>query len=1320
MKKLYFALLLFFFSSLFLQSANTTVPEDWLGRVPVPSGSEVEVVKFKTDQIVYAGTNGSGLYVSYDAGTGWVKLTGFPEDFPCIKDFLIAPNKDLYAATYGGGVYYSKDNGATWQPKNTGLKNLYTQALAITRTGKLLCGTYGGGIYYSDDKGENWVRTDKGLRNDNVTCITEMRSGFIMAGTYGGGFFVSRDTCKTWLVANTLLTNIFINDLAKDPAGHVFAATNGAGAMMTDDGITWHIYSNLFHYKGNSNITPILDTAITTVGSNGYQLLMGTRSAGMYFYDDLWVCWQNTGDFTVGITACDVSPSGMILATRTVGDVTRSTDNGMTWDQSAKQIVKSDSADYADDENFLKIFTSRYDNSLISISKSDSMRKIYKSTNHGNNWQYLGEIKSKKVNDLEVTKEGNIFIAADEGIFISTNAGKTFDLSLAPKDLSNWRFTDIEYDSIINCWAAVFKNLIEPEIPSSPPTVISRIYKSIDKGLTWTFKNYGAYYIQDFHIDIKGIWYFNLVQIPGKDNYFVKSLDHGASKINVYDFKTAAYCYGNDRKLYYYKCYDEGFSNIYVSENFDLPFSQIPFTPDNTFSATMWYIRKMTVDIYGNLYIGVLNSSISQGQIYEVYKTSDMGLHWQNLRGSYNIDIIRGLCSDPEGYTYVLTNALYKVIDSVSLKAPKTISPKYAQMGEEINPVFAWERAKYAEEYELQIDQTDLFYTPFETNVTGDTSCKVVLDLKFNQEYYWRIRSKTHHSRSGWRIGKFTTGMEAPFLISPEKGKLGVPLNAALKWHKKEDATHYTIQVAEDENFDKIVYSQDKHPDTTITTDKLTGLKTYYWRVKAFTSNNASSWSEVWNFRTVMGPPQLIYPENNSMDKLLSEQFKWHKSAEAETYFIQVAKDTAFTDLFFEGSAGADTFKIIDNMLPETDYYWHISSVNTVGTSEYSERWTFRTSFKPVELLLPVNKMVNIPLNTLFTWLEHNGGSQYQIQISKVEDFKTTIVDEKVNNLLEYQTNKLEYYKDYFWRVRLIVGTRVGLWSEIWKFKTGILTADLLNPPDKSIDQPTTIKFKWYEVVGAKYYQLQISKNEEFTNIVYSMDSLNKAEQYKEDLEPELLYYWHVRAWNDESYGTSQWSQVWTFTTGEVTLILRNPKTGTTGVAIPTLLFWFSATTSEYYHLQVAKDADFTNVICNKDSIYDTKWTLAKTDVETNTNYFWRVKGVSQKYTTPWSETWQFTTGEVSVKESELFTSIKLYPNPTGSKAELSINYAEACDAKILITTAEGKIIRTDAIRLLLGETRYEIDAEHLTSGTYYITIVTPSGYVTRELVVVK
>ncbi len=1316
MKKVLFTLLLLLTFHITVFAALTRAPEDFLGRVPIPGGTEVEVLKFKTDLIAYAGTNGSGLYVTYDAGSNWAKLTGFPAEFPNIRDILVTQNKEIFVATYGGGIFYSKDNGATFTAKNSGITNLFTQALAMTKDGKLICGTYGSGIFYSLNYGATWVRTDHGLRYDNINSIQVMNNGYIVAGSYGGGFYVSRDTCKTWLVSNTQLKNVFINDLVKDLTGKLYAATNGAGVMFTGDGIQWITYSNKWHKPYDGFTVPLLDTAVTAVGVNQYQTLMGTRSAGMYFWDDLWNAWASTGPLSVGITACAVSPNGTIVATRSYGDVIRSTDNGTTWIICSKKVVDIDLEAYNNSPTFLNLFVGKFDNSLISVTDKGTSQELSISKDHGNTWKYLNSIATTDVFDVEILPDGAIFVADENGIHKFATATGTFDLVLDnPSDNNNfYRFQEIEYNDSTKTFFAVYQ-LLEPADPATPPPdppwkrLEYRLYKSFNKGQTWTFTTYGEKALNTMSCEPNGDVYLSI------DGNFSKSVDNGAVFTTLF-VNPGRLTYGKEGNLYYY----DNLNKIHVLKNKKGIWMNMAFTPEILVADDAWSIQSIGSNRNGDFYVSIRIQIPSQGYMYELYMTSDGGVNWQTMKGCYNMDKIRYIRADNNGYTYLLTNSLYKVLNPMNLKPPTIIEPKSNFMGAEINPILKWHTAPLAEEYELQVDPTDLFDSSFETNVTGDTNCKIVLDLAFNQQYYWRIRSKTHSALSAWVEGSFTVGMEPPMLISPEKGKVGVPLNANLKWHKLVDATHYTIQVATDMDFNKIVFEQLNHPDTTIATPKLTGLKTFYWRVKAFTTVNASRWSDVWNFRTVLGPPALIYPENNSIDKLLSEQFHWRKADEAQTYYIQVSKNGTYSDLLFDGNVGADTFKLIDNMLPETDYFWHVSSVNTEGTSEYSGTWTFRTSLKAIDLVTPLNKKVNVALDGKFSWQHHNGGSQYQIQISKVADFKTTVVDDKVNTVLEYQTNKLEYYKDYFWRVRLVIGTRIGLWSEIWAFKTGIQTTSLMNPPDKSVNQPTTLKFKWNEVTGAKLYQLQISKNVSFTDLVYSMDSLDKPEQYVEDLEPEILYYWRVRAWNAESYGTAQWSNVWTFTTGKVTLILRNPKSGTTGLAIPILLTWFAASPSEYYQIEIAKDNAFENIIFGKDSIYDTKLSMTKTELEIHTNYFWRVKGISKVYSTDWSDTWQFTSGELSVGESELFSSVKLYPNPTGNKAELYINYAEYCDAKILISTAEGKILKTDAVRLISGETRYEINAEHLNTGTYYITIITPSGYITRELVVAK
>ncbi len=90
----------------------------------------------------------------------------------------------------------------------------------------------------------------------------------------------------------------------------------------------------------------------------------------------------------------------------------------------------------------------------------------------------------------------------------------------------------------------------------------------------------------------------------------------------------------------------------------------------------------------------------------------------------------------------------------------------------------------------------------------------------------------------------------------------------------------------------------------------------------------------------------------------------------------------------------------------------------------------------------------------------------------------------------------------------------------------------LIYPENTQKGLSEEINFKWYPVAGAEYYQLQISKNDNFTNLVYSMDSITTTEHNVPDLEKDILYYWRVRVWNPECIGTAFWSEVWTFKTG--------------------------------------------------------------------------------------------------------------------------------------------------------------------------------------------
>ena len=77
--------------------------------------------------------------------------------------------------------------------------------------------------------------------------------------------------------------------------------------------------------------------------------------------------------------------------------------------------------------------------------------------------------------------------------------------------------------------------------------------------------------------------------------------------------------------------------------------------------------------------------------------------------------------------------------------------------------------------------------------------------------------------------------------------------------------------------------------------------------------------------------------------------------------------------------------------------------------------------------------------------------------------------------------------------------------------------------------------------------------------------------------------------------------------------------------------------------------------------------------------------------------------------------AVSLYPNPASDNATLDINGLNQ-DAKIVISDLQGRILSQDNINA--GTTRYTINVSDMTSGVYYIRIITNNVVSTQKLIV--
>jgi hypothetical protein len=92
--------------------------------------------------IVYAGSNGDGVYKSTDGGNSFARV-GSPAVGVVLS--IVKSGSKLYAGTAGGGVSVSEDGGATW--RNAGVPRSMALMLSVDGEGSVYAGTNFHGAY---------------------------------------------------------------------------------------------------------------------------------------------------------------------------------------------------------------------------------------------------------------------------------------------------------------------------------------------------------------------------------------------------------------------------------------------------------------------------------------------------------------------------------------------------------------------------------------------------------------------------------------------------------------------------------------------------------------------------------------------------------------------------------------------------------------------------------------------------------------------------------------------------------------------------------------------------------------------------------------------------------------------------------------------------------------------------------------------------------------------------------------------------------------------------------------------------------------------
>jgi len=405
--------------------------------------------------------------------------------------------------------------------------------------------------------------------------------------------------------------------------------------------------------------------------------------------------------------------------------------------------------------------------------------------------------------------------------------------------------------------------------------------------------------------------------------------------------------------------------------------------------------------------------------------------------------------------------------------------------------------------------------------------------------------------------------------------------------------------------------------------------------------------------------PTLSAPANGLTGVAVPTTLSWAASAGATSYTLQVSTANDFSTTVYSQSGLTATSQSVPGLTTGSTYYWRVSATNANGTSDYSTVYSFSTVDAPPAapvLIYPSDGAPDISLNPTLTWNASSGALTYNLQVSTVNDFSTTVINLTGINSTSYSLTNLTQGIVYYWRVSATNANGTGSYSNTRTFRAIITSAPStptpLTPATTSTGVSLNPTFTWTNNGGATSYNLVVSRDAFMTDIVINQLSITGTSyRLTGGLELNKTYYWYVSARN--TYGSSSYSPIQNFTTTAVPTIpeapiLSSPYNAATSVSYePTTLSWVTQAGVDSFNVQVSLVSDFTTLLKNVTGIKTTSYNAL--GLSMNTTYYWRVRATNSAGTGAFSSTWSFTTSNIP-----LIPPVPVLSSPVDSAVNIS------------------------------------------------------------------
>lgn len=307
-----------------------------------------------------------------------------------------------------------------------------------------------------------------------------------------------------------------------------------------------------------------------------------------------------------------------------------------------------------------------------------------------------------------------------------------------------------------------------------------------------------------------------------------------------------------------------------------------------------------------------------------------------------------------------------------------------------------------------------------------------------------------------------SVGMPMP--LAPSTGSLGVAAIPVLAWSHVDGAVIYGLQVATDPGFANIVIERMNICDTTAWASGLEEGTTYYWHIRGYGAGNAGSWSPVFSFVTG-GTSEPQKTETNLLQNgdFESGSTNWgFYAGDAATWEIGPTGQQSSNGAAVHVSASGTSMQLYQSGIPLEQNVMYAIRFAAYSNTGHGLKMSLVQHGAPYACYGLYRH--EVPLGT--------GWNSYLIYVSTTLP-TADVTDGRLQFWFADDARAGDVYMIDDVSIAA-VGTVAGLVSPSVSYPTNGASGVPLNP-----------LLRWAPVTGADLYQVQVSSNATFTEVVF-------------------------------------------------------------------------------------------------------------------------------------------------------------------------------------------------------------------------------------------